>query len=234
MKLNIELEAFEGPFDLLLKLIDKQKIDIYDVKIEDITSPFLEEVAKMNIDLPSLSEFIYTSSILLTIKANKLLPKEENEGLEEDFLAYLIEYKKIKSVQEDFKYLEEEARKIHVKFQEDLTSFEKDEIIINQDIDILSREFKKLLNRLKNEEKSESRIFEQEIMPDVNDYLISLRKTLNFSKELKLNDITKRINTKAECIATFLALLEMVKLKEIYLSQEDINSFKIVKRENDS
>lgn len=71
-------------------------------------------------------------------------------------------------------------------------------------------------------------------MPDVNDYLISLRKTLNFSKELKLNDITKRINTKAECIATFLALLEMVKLKEIYLSQEDINSFKIVKRENDS
>ena len=57
MKLNIELEAFEGPFDLLLKLIDKQKIDIYDVKIEDITSPFLEEVAKMNIDLPSLSLF---------------------------------------------------------------------------------------------------------------------------------------------------------------------------------
>lgn len=75
MKLNIELEAFEGPFDLLLKLIDKQKIDIYDVKIEDITGPFLEEVGKMNIDLPSLSEFIYTSSILLTIKANKLLPK---------------------------------------------------------------------------------------------------------------------------------------------------------------
>ena len=145
----------------------------------------------------------------------------------------MIEYKKIKSVQEDFKYLEDEARKIHVKYQEDLTSFEKEEIIINQDIDILSREFKKLLNRLKNEEKSESKIFEQETMPDVNDYLISLRKTLNFSRELKLNDITKRIITKAECIATFLALLEMVKLKEIYLSQEDVNSFKIAKREND-
>ena len=96
MKLNIKLEEFEGPFDLLLKLIDREKIDIYDVKIEEITNPFLEEMAKMDIDISMLSEFIYTSSILLTIKANKLLPKPENETLEEDFLSYLIEYKKDK------------------------------------------------------------------------------------------------------------------------------------------
>ena len=62
MKLNIKLEEFEGPFDLLLNLIDREKIDIYDVKIEEITNPFLEEMAKMDIDISMLSEFIYNSS----------------------------------------------------------------------------------------------------------------------------------------------------------------------------
>lgn len=230
MKLNIKLDDFEGPFDLLLKLIDREKIDIYDVKIEEITNPFLTEMAKMDIDISMLSEFIYTSSILLTIKANKLLPKPENENLEEDFLAYLIEYKKIKSVQDDFKILEEEARKIHAKYQEDLSVFQKEDLVLNQDVDILSREFSKLINRLDKEKKSEEKIFEQVRMPDVNSYLISLRKTLNFSKELKLVDITRRVSSKAECIATFLALLELVRLNEIYLKQEEINSFKIFKR----
>lgn len=230
MKLNIKLEDFEGPFDLLLKLIDREKIDIYDVKIEEITNPFLEEMAKMDIDISMLSEFIYTSSILLTIKANKLLPKAENENLEEDFLSYLIEYKKIKSVQDDFKTLEEEARKIHSKYQEDLSAFQSEILVISQDVDILSQEFSKLIKRLEKEKQSEEKIFEQVKIPDVNTYLMSLRKTLNFSKELNLVDITRRINSKAECIATFLALLEMVKLNEIYIKQTEINSFKIVKR----
>lgn len=230
MKLNIKLEEFEGPFDLLLKLIDREKIDIYDVKIEEITNPFLEEMAKMDIDISMLSEFIYTSSILLTIKANKLLPKPENETLEEDFLSYLIEYKKIKSVQDDFKLLEDEARKIHSKYQEDLSVYQKENFVISQDIDILSQEFSKLIKKLDKDKKSEEKIFEQVKIPDVNSYLVSLRKTLNFSKELNLIDITRRINSKAECIATFLALLELVRLNEIYIKQTAINSFKILKR----
>lgn len=230
MKLNIKLEEFEGPFDLLLKLIDREKIDIYDVKIEEITNPFLEEMAKMDIDISMLSEFIYTSSILLTIKANKLLPKPENETLEEDFLSYLIEYKKIKSVQDDFKLLEDEARKIHSKYQEDLSVYQKENFVISKDIDILSQEFSKLIKKIDKDKKSEEKIFEQVKIPDVNSYLISLRKTLNFSKELNLIDITRRINSKAECIATFLALLELVRLNEIYIKQTEINSFKILKR----
>ncbi|WP_296113986.1 ScpA family protein [uncultured Anaerococcus sp.] len=231
MKLNIKLDDFEGPFDLLLKLIDREKIDVVDVKIEEITTPFLEEMAKMDIDISMLSEFIYTSSILLTIKANKLLPKPENESLEEDFLAYLIEYKKIKSVQDDFKFLEEEARKIHVKYQEDLSSFQVENQIISQDIDILSKEFKNLIKKISRKEKTEDKIFEQVKIPDVNAYLVSLRKTLNFSQELNLTDITNRISSKPECIATFLALLELVRLNEIYIDQIKINSFKIIKRD---
>lgn len=231
MNLNIKLQDFEGPFDLLLKLIDREKIDIYDVKIEEITNPFLEEMAMMDIEISMLSEFIYTSSILLTIKANKLLPKPENEKLEDDFLSYLIEYKKIKSVQEDFKFLEDEARKIRSKYQEDLANFQKETFVISQDVDILSKEFTKLLRKIDKEKQKEEKIFEQVRIPDVNSYLISLRKTLNFSKELNLLDITKRINSKAECIATFLALLELVRLNEIYIKQIEENSFRIIKRD---
>ncbi len=231
MNLNIKLQDFEGPFDLLLKLIDREKIDIYDVKIEEITNPFLDEMAKMDIEISMLSEFIYTSSILLTIKANKLLPKPENEKLEDDFLSYLIEYKKIKSVQEDFKFLEDEARKIRSKYQEDLANFQKETFVISQDVDILSKEFTKLLRKIDKEKQKEEKIFEQVRIPDVNSYLISLRKTLNFSKELNLLDITKRINSKAECIATFLALLELVRLNEIYIKQIEENSFRIIKRD---
>lgn len=231
MNLNIKLQDFEGPFDLLLKLIDREKIDIYDVKIEEITNPFLDEMAKMDIEISMLSEFIYTSSILLTIKANKLLPKPENEKVEDDFLSYLIEYKKIKSVQEDFKFLEDEARKIRSKYQEDLANFQKETFVISQDVDILSKEFTKLLRKIDKEKQKEEKIFEQVRIPDVNSYLISLRKTLNFSKELNLLDITKRINSKAECIATFLALLELVRLNEIYIKQIEENSFRIIKRD---
>ncbi|MDD6918722.1 MAG: segregation/condensation protein A, partial [Peptoniphilaceae bacterium] len=102
-RLNIELEAFTGPFDLLLKLIEKKKIDIYDIKIEEITNSYLEEINKLDDNIENLSEFIYIASILLTIKANKLLPKDSDDDLEEEFLSYLIYYKKIKSVEDEFK-----------------------------------------------------------------------------------------------------------------------------------
>ena len=92
--LNIDLEVYTGPFDVLLKLIEKQKVDIYDIKIEDITSPYMEAINEMDIPLGQLSEFIYISSILLYIKSSKLMPKNEDDTIEEDFISYLIEYKK--------------------------------------------------------------------------------------------------------------------------------------------
>ena len=95
--LNIDLEVYTGPFDVLLRLIEKQKVDIYDIKIEDITSPYMEAINEMDIPLGQLSEFIYISSILLYIKSSKLMPKDKNDTVEEDFISYLIEYKKIKS-----------------------------------------------------------------------------------------------------------------------------------------
>ena len=114
--LNIDLEVYTGPFDVLLKLIEKQKVDIYDIKIEDITSPYMEAINEMDIPLGQLSEFIYISSILLYIKSSKLMPKNEDDTIEEDFISYLIEYKKIKSVEDDLKILENEAKSYFTKY----------------------------------------------------------------------------------------------------------------------
>ncbi|MDY2918091.1 MAG: segregation/condensation protein A [Anaerococcus sp.] len=227
-KLNIELESFSGPFDLLLSLIEKKKIDIYDIALEDITNSYLEEINKLS-DIDNLSEFIYIASILLTIKANKLTPKEENENLEEDFISYLITYKKIKSVEDDLKLMEAEARKIYSKYQEDLSQFEiYNEVKIDKDVNILKTEFEKVLKNL--DKKSPRPIFEPTRIEDVNEYVEKIRKTLNFAKTLRLDNITTRIRSKSECIATFLALLELVRLREIELEEKVENSFFVIKR----
>lgn len=228
-RLNIELKAFTGPFDLLLKLIEKKKIDIYDIELEEITNSYLEEINKLDENIENLSEFIYIASILLTIKANKLLPKDEKDDLEEEFLSYLIYYKKIKSVEDEFKSMEDEARRIYSKYQEDLSQFEKyEEVKIDKDINILTQEFRKLMTNL--EKKSEKSVVKSINQEDVNDYVEKIKKTLNFTKKLDLSSLTDRIKNKAECIATFLALLELVKLKEISLEAKGLNSFVVIKR----
>lgn len=233
MEFTIELEGFTGPFDLLLKLIDKKKIDIYDINLEELTHDYLAEVEKLDPAIEDLSSFIYIASVLLNIKSNKLLSRKKEETLEEDFLTYLIEYKKIKSVQDDLKILEKEARKIHSKYAEDLARFETEEEIITKDVKILAKQFQKLLKRLEKDQQPEN-IITQIKMPDVNDYLNSYRKALEIRNNLKLDLIINDIHSKAECIASFLALLELFKLKEIYLDQTQGNKFNIIKREENN
>lgn len=229
MNINLEFEGFSGPFDLLLKLIDREKIDIYEVNLEKLTNDYLDEIEKLDTSIEDLSEFIYVASVLLNIKSSKLLPKEEADDIEEDFLAYLIEYKKIKSVQDDLKFMEEEARKIHSKYGEDLSKFEIDEQIISKDIKILARQYENLLKKLEKEEEPKN-IINKVKAPDVNDYLFNYRKALEIRDSLRLDLIISDLRTKAECIASFLAILELFKLKEINLVQKEGNKFLIEKR----
>lgn len=229
MNLNVEFEGFEGPFDLLLKLIEKEKIDIYDINLGQITNEYLKEIEKLDKEIDDISSFIYIASVLLSIKSSKLLPKDDEENLEEDFISYLIEYKKIKSVQDDLKYLEDEAAKIHSKYQEDLSQFEVSDEIIANDVKILAKQFEKLLNRINESTKEEKKV-EIPSLPDINVYISNYRKALKIRGELRLDLIINNIHSKSECIASFLALLELFKLKEICLIQKEGNKFTIKKR----
>ena len=230
--INIEFEGFSGPFDLLLKLIEREKIDIYDINLGKLTDDYLKEIKKLDPKIDDVSSFIYIASILISIKSKKLLPREDEETSEEDFIAYLIEYKKIKSVEDDFKTLEEEAKKIHAKYKEDLSQFEEEiEEEITRDISILALQYEKLLKKLNDEDEDKApKTLDQVTIPDVNIYLDNYRKVLEIRDELKLDLIINELHTKAECIASFLALLELFKLKEIYLEQNEGNKFHIKKR----
>lgn len=231
MNINIELEGFSGPFDLLLKLIERDKIDIYDINLLELTDSYLTEIEKLDPEIDDLSSFIYIASVLLNIKSSKLLPKEKEDISEEDFIAYLLEYKKIKSVEDDFKVLEEEAMKLHAKYKEDLAKFEVDnEIDISKDVKALAYQFEKLLKRLEKTEDRPLETLNQVKIPDVNVYLTNYRKVLEIRNEIKLDLIINEIHSKSECIASFLALLELFKLKEIYLDQKEGNKFVIRKR----
>lgn len=230
MNLKIELEGFTGPFDLLVNLIEKNKIDIYDINLEEITNDYLKEIENLDPQIDDLSEFIYVAAILLNIKSRKLLPKEEDgENLEEEFISYLIEYKKIKSVQEDLKILENEANKIYSKYQEDLSQFLDNEEIITSDVKILANQYEKLLKNFSRTPESND-LLSIIKLPDVNDYVINYRKALEIRNDLRLDLIINDIHNKSECIASFLALLELFKLDEIYLVQDKGNKFYIKKR----
>ena len=93
MELEFKLEKFEGPLDLLLHLIDKNKVDIYDIPIADITDQYMEYVRQMEEeDMDVMSEFLVMAATLLDIKCRMLLPKEVNEeGEEEDPRAELVQ-----------------------------------------------------------------------------------------------------------------------------------------------
>lgn len=231
MNLKIELEGFTGPFDLLVNLIEKNKVDIYDINLEEITNDYLKEIENLDPQIDDLSEFIYVAAILLNIKSRKLLPKEEEdeENLEEEFISYLIEYKKIKSVQEDLKILENEANKIYSKYQEDLSQFLDNEEIITSDVKILANQYEKLLKNFSKTPESND-LLSIIKLPDVNDYVINYRKALEIRNDLRLDLIINDIHNKSECIASFLALLELFKLDEIYLVQDKGNKFYIKKR----
>ena len=101
MELEFKLEKFEGPLDLLLHLIDKNKVDIYDIPIADITDQYMEYVRQMEEeDMDVMSEFLVMAATLLDIKCRMLLPKEVNEEGEEDpraeLVQKLLEYKMYK------------------------------------------------------------------------------------------------------------------------------------------
>lgn len=121
MGISVKLEAFEGPLDLLLHLIDKNKVNIYDIPIADITEQYMEYVRKMqeeNLDI--VSEFLVMAATLLDIKCRMLLPKEvDEEGNEEDpraeLVEQLLEYKLFKAMAEELKGQQLDALKTYYR-----------------------------------------------------------------------------------------------------------------------
>ncbi|MCY6354094.1 segregation/condensation protein A [Clostridium sp. ZS2-4] len=233
MALNIKIENFEGPFDLLLHLIKKNEMDISDIKIYDITTQYLKYLDGMKeIDLEITSEFIVTAATLLEIKSKMLLPKSnDNEESEEEdprkeLVSKLLEYKKFKLVAN---FLAEREKKIGITFQKkpEIIEEKKDNIDnkdILKDITILHlfNIYNKLITNYQNKMNTDN-VIEKEIPLDkfkVEDKMVEISNEIISSKKVYFSKLMNKCLSKIEKVVTFLALLELIKMRMISVIQE--------------
>jgi len=237
MDFSYKLESFEGPLDLLLHLIEKNKVNIYDIPIAMITDQYLEYVKRMEEEsLDVVSEFLVMAATLLDIKAKMLLPKEVNEeGEEEDprseLVARLLEYKTYKYMSLELKDMELDAEKIFYKsptIPKEVEQYEQpvdlDKLLDGVTLAKLQQIFQSVLKRQKEKIdpvrstfgtiKKEPVSLEQKIA-SVMSYA---RKNRKFS----FRGMLSKQKDKTEVVVTFLALLELMKVGKIYLTQENL------------
>lgn len=237
MAIPVKLEVFEGPLDLLLHLIDKNKIDIYDIPIVTITDQYLEYVNAMEReDLNVVSEFLVMAATLIDIKSRMLLPKQVNEdGEEEDprdeLVNKLLEYKMYKYMSLELRDRELDAgRSLYKKptIPDEVVKYEApidlDEML--QDITLvkLNEIFKSVMKRQDDKvdpiRSKFGNIEKEEVsLTDKMDYVRNYAKE---HKRFSFKQLLLKQSSKMHVIVSFLAILEMMKMGEIVISQENI------------
>lgn len=236
--LDIKLDVFEGPLDLLLKLIDKNKIDIYNIPISKLTDEYLyyiknNEVTNMN----EMSEFIVIASMLLDIKAKMLLPKAKNSETNEDIdpreelIQRLTEYKKYKLVAEQLAKKDIVVNKMifkNAEFELIKSLNVEQEPSINELLDGLMLEdlyksFQEVLQRRESKTDKIRSKFKSvtKALYNINDKMAYIRDLLFLNGKTTFDEIFEKSSSKAEIVVTFLAMLELIKLKEISVSQDE-------------
>jgi len=222
---RIQLPNFEGPFDLLLYFIKRDELDIYDIPISRITEEFLSYVRVMKLlDLELAGEFIVMASTLMYVKAKLLLPRPKDENGDEiedprnELVQKLLEYKQIKEASEEMRVSEEN----HLYFHERVY-YPEDEnvetVYTNTTIFDLLTAFKYAVDRLDNAKKEHV----VELIPiTVEEQKTELLRSLKVKGRLLFFELTSKM-TKSNLVVTFLALLELVRSSEIFVSQDDLN-----------
>ena len=224
MEANFVINDFEGPLDLLLHLIKTSKMDIYDIKIEEITAQYLDFINRMNeLNLDVASEYLVMASELTLIKSKMLLPRQDEEEEEEDprenLVNRLIEYQRYKDMIDEFKSLEKERKDIFTKDPMNLYEY-SDPIKNDGDItlDNLVEALNKFLQRKEDEKPLETKIARKEIL--VTDRTNEIRTLLKKKKKVSFFDLFE-VRTKEYVVVTFLSILEMAKKGEITIVQEN-------------
>ena len=232
---SVKIDSFEGPLDLLLHLINRLEIDIYDIPVAEITEQYLIYIHAMKVlQLDIASEYLVMAATLLAIKSKMLLPKQEEELIDEnsefefeedpreDLMNRLIEYRKYKNAADDLKHLEEERSQLFTKPPSDLSEFTKD-VTIDHTLDVniydMRGAFQKLMRRKKLQRPLATRITRQEIpiekrMEEIIHELKGYRGKKKFTELFPYHD-------KNHMVVTFLALLELMKKNAVLIEQQN-------------
>ena len=229
MPYKVKLETFEGPLDLLLFLIKKNEVDIYDIPISTITHQYLEyiDIIKM-LDIEAAGDFIYMASTLMRIKAQMLLPRpeveddlEEVEDPRQELVYRLLDYKRFKKVANDLAEKEKTARDFHPR-----GNFKFEHASIQEEIDSISQvtlydlisAFKKLSQR--REKVTFHRI--QELTVNLEERIAFILDELERKTTTLFSSLFKETDDKMIWIVTFIAILELIRQKQIQATQNQV------------
>lgn len=237
MGIPIKLEVFEGPLDLLLHLIDKNKVSIYDIPIVMITEQYLDYIAAMETkDMDIMSEFLVMAATLVNIKSRMLLPREEKEAEEEDdprkeLMERLLEYKMYKYMSYELKDKQLDAEKVMFKpstiplevmdFKEEVNL---EELLSDITLNKLHKIFKSVMKKQVDKIDPIRSKFGQIEKEDVNQEE-KMEFIEQFAKEhvrFCFRAMLKEQSSKMEIIVTFLGILELMKLGKLRIMQENI------------
>jgi segregation and condensation protein A len=236
--LNFQLETYEGPLDLLLDLIRRNQVNIYDIPIARITSQYMEYMAKAAaLDIELSSDFIYMAATLIHIKSKMLLPKDPaleamspEEDPRQELVERLVEHQKYKDAAEMLqqKRLLEEAAWSNPQIRQFLT----DEEVLNPGLDVslfdLVKTFQTVLERAKNRPIYE--VGKEDV--NVPDMIRFLRDTLLHvprSQAISVTELFEAQRSRRAMLCLFLAILELVKRQAIHLQQQEAFSDIMVK-----
>ena len=222
MKYEIKINEFEGPLDLLLHLIKKNDMDLYDIKLEEITKQYLDYITQMeNMNLTVASEYLVMAAELMEMKSSYLLPKPETvEEPKEALIQRLIDYQQYKDASVQLKEMEQTRKEIFTKAPENLFLYQEENNLLKEelDIDLLMEAFSKFLSRKEMEKPLETTIATKEY--SVRERSNQIRTILHKKKRVAFTDLFEKV-TKDYVIVTFLSILSMAKKQELVISQED-------------
>ncbi len=234
MSYKVKLNVFEGPFDLLVYLIEHARMSIYDIEISQITAQYMEAVSDMKkADMNVASEFMALAAALLEIKSKMLLPRpaarNEGETIEDprtELVEKLLEYKRFKAVAEILGEKEEEAAMYLQKPQEDMTQFtgEADEYL-SLDIEQFTAAFRLFLQKKKRLEEirthhrrsEKQRITTEARIEDIKEFFLQ-----NGVSEADFRDLVKSRGDRYDTAVTFSSVLEMMKERKVDALQKHV------------
>jgi segregation and condensation protein A len=235
--IKVKINAFEGPLDLLLHLIDKAEVDIYDISVSEITEQYVEYIHQMQqLELEVASEFLVMAASLLALKSKMLLPKKEELSFQpmfdmdideidpqEELILKLIEYKKYKDLALQLREKETDRSKVYTRPAENLSVFiEKEEVnpVANVTLFDLLDAFQSILQEKKNPPMA--RVDRDEI--SIEGRMTQIKSLIFMSKRVSFLQLFDKGWIKDSVIVTFLAILELMKKKEIRCEQSSLHA----------
>lgn len=237
MEYNVNIKEYEGPMDLLVDLIKKNEIDIYDIPIHTITTQFLDYINQSKIlNMEITSDFILMASTLIEIKSKMLLPlyKFEDDELVEDtedprkeLVEKILEYNRYKQISKSLKESVEYENKTFYKFQEDFSEIDELDLLKNLDVDSLYKAFRNIILSKKNREQEIDIELEKFSTKDASNEILSRLEVGN----LYFSDLLEKNFTVSRTIVYFLSLLELIKLNAVLARQtNNFSDIEIIRR----